>query len=154
MSNSVRLTWPDRASHPNSRGHWSKRAKANKAMRKAAYYLTLGANVKAPENGDIRVVLTFYPPDRRQGDRDNLLSNCKAYLDGIADALGVNDSRSEEHTSELQSLMRISYAVFCLKKKKHITNIKDTTQQLTFTHSHNDIISQQLAITRQDSGPA
>src|SRR3546814_3170140 len=31
------------------------------------------------------------------------------------------DSRSEEHTSELQSLMRISYAVFCLKKKK-ITN--------------------------------
>src|SRR3546814_2674668 len=31
--------------------------------------------------------------------------------------------RSEEHTSELQSLMRISYAVFCLKKKKtHITN--------------------------------
>src|SRR3546814_6399293 len=29
------------------------------------------------------------------------------------------DSRSEEHTSELQSLMRISYAVFCLKKKKH-----------------------------------
>src|SRR3546814_8454838 len=34
--------------------------------------------------------------------------------------------RSEEHTSELQSLMRISYAVFCLKKKnnnKHITNL-------------------------------
>src|SRR3546814_2542131 len=29
-----------------------------------------------------------------------------------------NDGRSEEHTSELQSLMRISYAVFCLKKKK------------------------------------
>src|SRR3546814_1178645 len=29
-------------------------------------------------------------------------------------------NRSEEHTSELQSLMRISYAVFCLKKKKHI----------------------------------
>src|SRR3546814_8796161 len=31
---------------------------------------------------------------------------------------GVSMSRSEEHTSELQSLMRISYAVFCLKKKK------------------------------------
>src|SRR3546814_6315697 len=31
--------------------------------------------------------------------------------------------RSEEHTSELQSLMRISYAVFCLKKKKKNTNI-------------------------------
>src|SRR3546814_6290672 len=34
--------------------------------------------------------------------------------------------RSEEHTSELQSLMRISYAVFCLKKKKK--NIKHTTK--------------------------
>src|SRR3546814_6285964 len=32
-------------------------------------------------------------------------------------------NRSEEHTSELQSLMRISYAVFCLKKKKNITLI-------------------------------
>src|SRR3546814_4955668 len=31
--------------------------------------------------------------------------------------LGIRRSRSEEHTSELQSLMRISYAVFCLKKK-------------------------------------
>src|SRR3546814_5751777 len=31
------------------------------------------------------------------------------------------EARSEEHTSELQSLMRISYAVFCLKKKKHKT---------------------------------
>src|SRR3546814_10253927 len=34
--------------------------------------------------------------------------------------------RSEEHTSELQSLMRISYAVFCLKKKKHIITTKTT----------------------------
>src|SRR3546814_5015334 len=46
--------------------------------------------------------------------------------------------RSEEHTSELQSLMRISYAVFCLKKKKHKrvnkqTNYK-TDYQLTSTH--------------------
>src|SRR3546814_7014050 len=34
----------------------------------------------------------------------------------------VEDDRSEEHTSELQSLMRISYAVFCLTKKKNIHN--------------------------------
>src|SRR3546814_1598612 len=35
-----------------------------------------------------------------------------------ADATDIVPDRSEEHTSELQSLMRISYAVFCLKKKK------------------------------------
>src|SRR3546814_10809169 len=40
----------------------------------------------------------------------------------------LNPGRSEEHTSELQSLMRISYAVFCLKKKKHN---KQITQSIT-----------------------
>src|SRR3546814_10809633 len=40
-------------------------------------------------------------------------------------------TRSEEHTSELQSLMRISYAVFCLKKKKEKhKNTTPTTQQI------------------------
>src|SRR3546814_4692114 len=39
--------------------------------------------------------------------------------------------RSEEHTSELQSLMRISYAVFCLKKKK---TKKRTNMDITFHH--------------------
>src|SRR3546814_3932673 len=37
----------------------------------------------------------------------------------LFDAMVRSTSRSEEHTSELQSLMRISYAVFCLKKKKN-----------------------------------
>src|SRR3546814_2670631 len=38
--------------------------------------------------------------------------------------------RSEEHTSELQSLMRISYAVFCLKKKKYTKKYKTTRRLL------------------------
>src|SRR3546814_4545582 len=38
----------------------------------------------------------------------------------------LETTRSEEHTSELQSLMRISYAVFCLKKKKHIHKYQKT----------------------------
>src|SRR3546814_6548117 len=47
-------------------------------------------------------------------------------------------SRSEEHTSELQSLMRISYAVFCLKTKKQKQHkekkIKHTTTNKTYKH--------------------
>src|SRR3546814_7534710 len=50
-------------------------------------------------------------------------------VDGDAVRLG----RSEEHTSELQSLMRISYAVFCLKKKN--TNMTTCTKQCTHKHS-------------------
>src|SRR3546814_3403429 len=47
--------------------------------------------------------------------------------------------RSEEHTSELQSLMRISYAVFCLKKKKKKTIINN---QSSYSHSNNlEIVS-------------
>src|SRR3546814_10289625 len=53
----------------------------------------------------------------------------KARCDGSA------TSRSEEHTSELQSLMRISYAVFCLKKKKHNKN-KPTSSLNTTTLKH------------------
>src|SRR3546814_3415241 len=42
-------------------------------------------------------------------------------------------AKSEEHTSELQSLMRISYAVFCLKKKKQNTNIQPKTKKRAHT---------------------
>src|SRR3546814_9513632 len=49
------------------------------------------------------------------------------------------DRRSEEHTSELQSLMRISYAVFCLKKKttqqQHTINTYKQTKTYTTTHN-------------------
>src|SRR3546814_7929941 len=48
--------------------------------------------------------------------------------------LGVLGDRSEEHTSELQSLMRISYAVFCLKKKKQ--NSKAYTTRPLQTHTY------------------
>src|SRR3546814_6796122 len=45
----------------------------------------------------------------------------------------LDQARSEEHTSELQSLMRISYAVFCLKKKKQTNNT--TTNDSKYTTS-------------------
>src|SRR3546814_1509791 len=61
---------------------------------------------------------------------EGITNMCTAALQGRFGQLGIpatfsfrpeGTHRSEEHTSELQSLMRISYAVFCLKKKKHYT---------------------------------
>src|SRR3546814_1108293 len=46
--------------------------------------------------------------------------------------------RSEEHTSELQSLMRISYAVFCLKKKNNLQTRKLNSTDLKHTHPTNN----------------
>src|SRR3546814_4921412 len=65
-----------------------------------------------------------------QGPRYILLIACRQHLSHFPlPRCGVRDTgvkgkriRSEEHTSELQSLMRISYAVFCLKKKKKKTS--------------------------------
>src|SRR3546814_8781212 len=53
--------------------------------------------------------------------RGHLLGLREVLLVGIA---LLRLPRSEEHTSELQSLMRISYAVFCLQKKQHTTTYK------------------------------
>src|SRR3546814_5035552 len=53
--------------------------------------------------------------------------------------------RSEEHTSELQPLMRISYAVFCLKKK-HTTYIQFNTQQSTISYCYNHISNKLIIV--------
>src|SRR3546814_8685793 len=55
-----------------------------------------------------------------------------AHLEAAREEILAFTVRSEEHTSELQSLMRISYAVFCLKKKK--------TEQHTFELQQNMLI--------------
>src|SRR3546814_2188650 len=52
---------------------------------------------------------------------------------GGSSSVRRDDWRSEEHTSELQSLMRISYAVFCLKKKSNIAQPTKTTQHINAT---------------------
>src|SRR3546814_5431656 len=64
---------------------------------------------------------------KRIDSNDNRLSRRDARRLGLLEVGGYPDHRSEEHTSELQSLMRISYAVFCLKKKKK-QQINNTTQ--------------------------
>src|SRR3546814_9982421 len=58
---------------------------------------------------------------RRQSDRAVFTNEPWANLQPVSGRREWSH-RSEEHTSELQSLMRISYAVFCLKKKKEDTN--------------------------------
>src|SRR3546814_1881505 len=52
----------------------------------------------------------------------NWLSSTDPFVGEVAGYGATAAYRSEEHTSELQSLMRISYAVFCLKKKKYTSN--------------------------------
>src|SRR3546814_7318674 len=66
---------------------------------------------------------TLMPDDRPRHRPSSIISRCTHCT-----------PRSEEHTSELQSLMRLSYAVFCLKKKKNSTRIASAN----FTNFNNE----------------
>lgn len=89
------LPWPPRILSPNSRAHWAPKSRAAKSYRRTCHVLTLAALAGRvlPDAGRIDMKLVFVPPDRRSRDRDNLLSNVKHGLDGIAAAMGVNDRR-------------------------------------------------------------
>src|SRR3546814_5525468 len=67
-------------------------------------------------DGCISYGLSSYGYDARVSDDFKIFTNVDNALVDPKDF--AHNSRSEEHTSELQSLMRISYAVFCLNKKK------------------------------------
>src|SRR3546814_4528725 len=102
-------------------------------------YVTPGYQIETvPPCGEI------YDPVGRWGDlaprrlARHQVATARQKDSGIDDVVGQTDDpvtqtrrRSEEHTSELQSLMRISYAVFCLKKKKK--NSMHTQTRQTYT---------------------
>ena len=91
------LPWPDKALNPNSRTHWAVKAKATKAYRQAAGWAARASKHKCDIGGIINLHITFMPPDKRRRDMDNMIASCKGLLDGIADGLGVNDSRFALH---------------------------------------------------------
>src|SRR3546814_4685049 len=79
-------------------------------------YTTLfrsGSRPRAEARGRGQIAL------RAADDRPRPLQGGQRYAGAPRRRQVARAGRSEEHTSELQSLMRISYAVFCLKKKKH-----------------------------------
>lgn len=97
--NELVLPWPPRVLHPNSRPHWAQRAKAARQARETAHLLAIEAGwhmAKVPD-GRLHIWWDFYPPDRRKRDDDGLLSSVKAARDGLADALGIDDSRFVSH---------------------------------------------------------
>src|SRR3546814_1801458 len=96
------------------------------------YDFAAGSSLAAAHVSGIAALLLSLSPDidphavrrilRRSSTTpgESHLVNAAAAIEVLTDARPV-DVRSEEHTSELQSLMRISYAVFCLKKKNEKT---------------------------------
>lgn len=92
----VVLPFPPSSLAGHNTGHWRNRDREVATYRAEAFHLTRKAlrdyGYKAPENGDIAVSIAFIPPNDR-GDRVNYPIRIKAQLDGIAEAIGVNDKR-------------------------------------------------------------
>lgn len=86
------LPWPSSKLVGHHKHHWRVMRPVIKQHREWARLATLEVRPQAPESGDIPIHFRFVPPDRR-GDRTNYPNRLKAYIDGIADALTVNDSR-------------------------------------------------------------
>lgn len=94
MSKIVFLPWPPKELSPNAALHWAKKSKKKKEYRTTCWALTLEAGLKVPEgDGKIEMEITFYPPDKHHRDADNMVAAIKSGLDGVADALKVNDRR-------------------------------------------------------------
>lgn len=86
------LPFPPAALSGHNKGHWRSKSGLVSKHRLWAKQATLAAGPTVPDEGDIPIKIEFYPPDRR-GDRVNMPNRLKPAIDGIADALKVNDRR-------------------------------------------------------------
>lgn len=92
----IDLPWPSRDLHPNARVHWSVKARATKKARADAAICTRAAGIRCNDPDipqALKVTVIFYPPNNHKHDLDGCLSALKPSLDGVADIIGVDDSK-------------------------------------------------------------
>jgi hypothetical protein len=96
-ANSIVMPWPAPQVWPNFRQshHWRAYSGPVKAQRELAWALALEAKLVPQWSADgskVRVLIGIYPPDRRRRDQDGMKGACKSILDGVADAIKVDDA--------------------------------------------------------------
>ena len=85
-------------------------AKAKKAYRAACGWTAKEQGARRIEADKLHVAVTFFPPDRRAYDQDNLIARMKSGFDGLADVLGVDDkhwSLSITRSDEIGGFVRV-----------------------------------------------
>ena len=90
----ITLPWPPKQLSPNTTAHWAVKNLHKQRYKQACYWLAMEAGIRPNQKykGPFAVHMKFIPPTRRNRDEDNLIASMKAALDGIADAMGVNDT--------------------------------------------------------------
>jgi crossover junction endodeoxyribonuclease RusA len=89
----ILFPWFPKELSPNARVFWRKKAAVAKTYRAAWFVLAASAKPQLISEPEVPLLVTFYPPDRRPRDLDNCIAGIKSGMDGLADALGINDKR-------------------------------------------------------------
>jgi crossover junction endodeoxyribonuclease RusA len=89
----ITLPWPYPTLSPNARAHWRRIAEVKKIARRDAYFAAKAARCQTIQAEFITARITFFPPDRRARDMDNMVASLKASIDGVAEAIGIDDSK-------------------------------------------------------------
>ena len=87
------MPWPSTDLSPNARVHWAVLARAKKRYREECGWQAKSQGARKIDAARLDVTFTFFPPSRRRIDLDNCIARMKAGIDGIADVIGVDDSR-------------------------------------------------------------
>jgi len=91
----LQLPYPHKSLWPNGRAHWGTKADQTRKHRAWAFHAAKAALPVCFKHNGERIPVRLTVSGKKTGalpDADNCLASCKAYFDGIADALGVNDS--------------------------------------------------------------
>ncbi|WP_425054774.1 endodeoxyribonuclease RusA [Pseudomonas abyssi] len=88
----LELPWPPKELSPNARTHWARKNKIAQRYKGECRLLTIHARMQVPE-GPLVLDIEFVPPNKQRRDDDNCLAAFKSGRDGIAAALGIDDSR-------------------------------------------------------------
>jgi crossover junction endodeoxyribonuclease RusA len=89
----VTYPWMPKELNPNSRVHWATLAKKKKLYKELCFVLTKEAKLPKVIGDRAHLEITFFKPNKIRRDLDNCLASFKAGLDGISQALGLDDSR-------------------------------------------------------------
>ena len=105
------LPWPPSNLSPNARQHHMAHYAAKKAYRRACAWSARHQGAYRIDANRLAVTMVFVPPSKRRYDPDNCLARMKSGIDGLADVLGVDDSKwriSFELSEEIGGIVRVS----------------------------------------------
>lgn len=123
------LPWPHKDLSPNARVHRMAKAKVAKEYRAACRWLAASERIDDMA-AQLHLSITFCPPDARHRDLDNMLAAIKAGLDGIADAIGVDDRHWSLSIHRGEQTPGGAVAISIERRERDMTHIADVARRL------------------------